>query len=76
MVLLTKMGKYIYMLGSTSAYADGTNHGMQDASITKFRYDGEHQWSLYEGRDTYHEFFLYSVAAQDDSFMIGCGYRC
>lgn len=70
------MGKYIYFVGSTSAYLDGVNHSMQDASIIKFRYDGNFEWALYEGKDTTHEFFLYSVAAKDDSFVIGCGYRC
>ncbi|CDW73535.1 ig family protein [Stylonychia lemnae] len=72
---LSLMGKYIYLAGSTSAYFDGSSHGMQDAMLMKLHRNGDYQWGLYEGNDGVHDFYRQIASAKDDQFTIACGTR-
>ena len=70
---MSLMGKYLYLVGDTNAYADGTGHSYQDALIIKMDHTGKYLWGVAEGT-VWREIYLWVAAAEDDSYAVACGY--
>jgi hypothetical protein len=73
---LSLKGKYIYLAGGTDVWGNGVQYSHYNAVMLKMKHDGEFQWGYYEGNLVRHDEYTSMVAAYDDSFSIGCGWRC